>query len=116
MNIKNNIGKAFLDLLYKHFPPTHPFQKYLIKAKFKISYSYMRNLNSIISAHNRSILSPLKTNSGCNCRDKTNCPLQNQCLKPNTVYQVYVSNNMDNEKRFYLGVSEIPLSEISEIP
>ena len=69
-------------------------------------------MNSIISAHNRSILNPPKTNYGRNCRDNTNCPLQNQCLTPNIVYQADVSNNLDNEKKVYLGVSETPFKEI----
>ena len=71
----------------------------------------MRDMNSIISAHNRSILNPPKTNYGCNCRDNTNCPLQNQCLTPNIFYQADVSNNLDNEKKVYLGVSETPFKE-----
>ena len=44
-------------------------------------------MNPIISANNRSILNPLKTNYGCNCRDKNKCRLKNQCLTPNIVYQ-----------------------------
>ena len=86
MNVKTNIGKIFLNLLHKHFPPTHLFHKIFNKNTVKISYSCMRNMNSIISAHNRSILNPPKTSYGCNCRDDTNCPLQNQCLTPNIVY------------------------------
>ena len=86
MNVKTNIGKIFLNLLHKHFPPTHLFHKIFNKNTVKISYSCMRNMNSIISAHNRSILNPPKTNCGCNCRDDTNFPLENQCLTPNIVY------------------------------
>ena len=63
----------------------------------------MRNMNSIISAHKRYILSPPKTNYGCSYGDNTNCPLQNQCLTPNIVYPADVSNNL-NEKRAYLGI------------
>ena len=66
----------------------------------------MRNMNSIISAYNLSIRNPLKTNDGCNCRHNTNCPLQNQCLTLNVVYQADVSNNLDNENRVYLALSE----------
>ena len=58
----------------------------------------MRNMNSILCAHNRSILNPSKTNYGCNCRDNTNCPLQNQFLTPIVVYQADASNSADNEK------------------
>ena len=72
----------------------------------------MCNMNSIISPHNHSILNPAKTNYGCNCRDKTNCPFQNQCLTPNIVYQADVSNNVNNKKSVYLGVSETPFKEI----
>ena len=68
-------------------------------------------MTSIISAHNRTILNPPKNNYGCNCRNNTNCPLQNHCLTPNTVYQANISNNGDNEKRVYLGVSETPSKE-----
>ena len=85
INVKTNIGKVFLNLLHKHFSYTHLFHKIFNKSTVKISYNCMRNINSIISAHNRSVLNPPKTNYGCNCRDNTNCPLQNQCLTPNIV-------------------------------
>ena len=68
----------------------------------------MRNMSSIISAHNRTVLNPPKTNYGCNCRGNTNCLLQKHCLTSNIIYQANVSDNGDNEKRIYLGVSETP--------
>ena len=71
----------------------------------------MRNMNSITSTHNCSLLNPPETNYGFNCREKTNCPLQNQCLTPNIVYQADIYNNVDNKKRVYLGVSETPFKE-----
>ena len=71
----------------------------------------MRNMSSIISAHNRSILNTPKTKYGLNFRDNTDCSLQTQCLTPNIVYQADVSNNLDNEKRVYLGLSETPFKE-----
>ena len=37
--------------------------------------------------------------------------MQNQCFTSKIVYQADVSNNVDNEKRVYLGVSETPLKE-----
>ena len=73
----------------------------------------MRKMNCIISAHSRFIFNPPKNNFGCNCRDKTNCPLQNQRLTPNIVYQADIYHNMDNEKEVYLGVSEIPFKELN---
>ena len=73
MNVKTNIGKVFLNLLHKNplLPPspTHLFHKIFNKNMVKTSYSYIHNMSSIISAHNRSILNPPKTNYGRNCRD-----------------------------------------------
>ena len=80
LNVKTNIGKIFLNLLHKHFSPTHFFHKTFNKNTVKISYSCMRNMNSIISAHNLVILNPPKTKYGCNFRDNANCPLQSQCF------------------------------------
>ena len=57
-NVKTNIGKIFFKLLHKYFPPSHSFHKIFNKKSFKISYSCMRSMNPIISAHNCSILSP----------------------------------------------------------
>ena len=77
MNVKTNTDKVFLNLLHKHFPPIHLFHKTFKRNTVKISYS---NMNSIISAHNRSILNQPKTNHGCNCRDNTNLPFAKSVL------------------------------------
>ena len=36
------------------------------------------------------------------------CLLQNKCLTPNIVYQSDITNNVDDERRVYLGLSETP--------
>ena len=45
-------------------------------------------------------------NFGCNCRDRDSCPMENQCLTPQIVYRADVSNNKDNETKFYYGLTE----------
>ena len=82
------------------------------------SYSVKHNLQklifvpaSVLSAHNRNILYPKKSEFGCNCRSKTDCPLDNKCLTPKIVYQADVRNDTNDEKKFYLGVSETPFKE-----
>ena len=100
-----SFGKAFLNLLHKHFHSTHSIRKMLNKNMVKISYSCMSHVNSIISAHNCSIPSPSKANYGCNCRDKTNCFCKTSAVHP-TLF-----TSVGNEKMVYLGVSEIPLKE-----
>ena len=69
------------------FAPSHSFHKIFNKKSVKISYSCMRSMSSIISAHNCSILNPPKTSCGCNCRNRSMCTLQNKCLTSNIVYQ-----------------------------
>ena len=71
----------------------------------------MRNVKSIISLHNHKILQsqrskPTKT---CNCITKTACPLNNQCLLRNIVYQAIVSSEKPKIKeKVYFGISETP--------
>ena len=36
------------------------------------------------------------------------CPLQNKCLTPSIVYQAGITNNVNDERRVYLGLSETP--------
>ena len=68
-------------------------------------------MNSIISEHNCSTLNPPKTSFGCNCRNRSMCPLQNKCLTPNIVYLAEITNNVDDERRVYLGLSETPFKD-----
>ena len=71
----------------------------------------MGNVASVLSAHNRNILYPKKSDFCCNCRSKTDCPLDNKCLTPKIVYQANVRNNTNDERKFYLRVSETPFNE-----
>ena len=77
----------------------------------------MPNLQQKISQHNRKTINKEKkennnnnnNNSNCNCRIKENCPLQNQCLKDNIIYQATVTSventiNENNTKETYVGV------------
>ena len=68
----------------------------------------MGNVASVLSAHNKNILYPKRSEFGQNCRSKTDCPLDNQCLTPKTVYQADVPNDTNDEKKCYLRVSETP--------
>ena len=71
----------------------------------------MGNVASVLSADNRNILYPKISKFGCDCRSKTDCPLDNKCLTPKIVYQADVRNDTNDEKKFYLGVSETPFKE-----
>ena len=106
-NVKTNIGKKFLKLVSKHFPRSHTLHKIFNKNTVKISYSSMRNIASIISSHNKKVISPAELPSRtCNCNDKNKCPLDNKCLTQNVVYKVKVSNDLDAEVRNYTGMTK----------
>ena len=97
-NGKTNIGKTFLQLLSKHFPKDHQMYKIFNKNTVKVSYSCMNNISSILSTHNKNILNPKQTSFGCNCRNKDNCPLDDECLTPNIIYRANIAT--DNEYKF----------------
>ena len=50
-----NVGKVFLKILKNYFPTSHILHKIFCKNTVKISYSCMKNINSIISSHNKNI-------------------------------------------------------------
>ena len=54
-SVKTNIGKLFLRLINKHFPPTHKYRKIFNRNTIKISYSCMPKIKSKISTHNKRI-------------------------------------------------------------
>ena len=47
----------------------------------------MANIKSIISMHNKEVITEKKTQAvNCNCINKPNCPLSNQCRITNIIY------------------------------
>ena len=66
----------------------------------------MRNMVSVISAHSRYLLTPNNSSFGCNCRNKSNCPLKKKCLTPKVIYQADMTNDIDDEYKVYYGLTE----------
>ena len=66
-NVTTKVGKFFLSLIDKHFPPHH--NKLFNGNNVKISYSCLPNIKSIVNAHNRKTLylSPIISRRTCNC-------------------------------------------------
>ena len=55
----------------------------------------MDNMTNIISSHNEKVTSAGNETNGktCNCRNKSNCPLDNKCVTNKTVYKAEVETN-----------------------
>jgi hypothetical protein len=49
---KTNMGRNFLSLIDKHFPPHDKRQKFFNRNTVKVSYSCMNDVKSIITRHN----------------------------------------------------------------
>ena len=109
MNIQTNIGREFLNLVDKHFPKNHRYNKIFNKNNIKVSYSCTDNLQTIIKKHNRKILETSKkpsTENNCNCRKKNDCPLKNNCFTSSVVYNANVTTESDTIGKNYIGLTE----------
>ena len=107
LNVKTNIGAKFLQLIDKHFPPSHPLSKLINRNTVKISYRCTPNLAKMISGHNSKILKerlPKPLVKTCNCSRKKVCPLNGQCLEKNVVYQATVTSS-DGDSNNYIGLT-----------
>ena len=104
LSVKANIGKLLFKILKKHFPKANPLSKIFNSNTIKISHSCTRNLNFIISIHNDQTLTPKNEQVGYNCRVKNSCPLNNKCLTSHLIYQADITNNLDDDYKYYLGL------------
>lgn len=108
-NVSTNLGRLFLNLVNKHFHKEHRYSKIFNKNTLKLSYSCMPNVKSIINSHNRKILRQEEDQQKklCNCLKKTECPLQNQCLSTNIIYEAKLApNSNQTDERTYIGLTE----------
>ena len=112
-NVSTNIGKFFLHLIQKHFPRDHKFANLFNRNTVKLSYSCMPSVKSIISSHNKSILKEQKQqNRTCNCINKESCPLNNQCLTENIIYEAtIITDDPNTVPKTYIGLCEGPFKK-----
>ena len=105
-NVKTNLGRKFLHIVDKCFQKNHPLHKIFNRHTLKLSYSCMPNMKSIISSHNKHVLSnadaPTPPDT-CNCRKKPDCPLEGKCLQTNVIYQATVTTETTTET--YVGLA-----------
>ena len=111
------MGRQFLQLMDKHFPPGNPLNKIFNRSKIKMSYRCTPNLARKISAHNSKILNQnpekeaeITTKLECNCRKKDECPVGNKCLQSGVVYQATIRRG-DRKVDTYIGLSAPPFKD-----
>ena len=106
LNVKTNVAKIFLQLIDTHFPPTHKLCKIFNCNTVKVSYSCTQNISHIIKGHNKKV-TQIKRNHQleCNCRIKTECPLNGDCRKEDVIYKCTALTTFQ-PKKVYLGLAE----------
>ena len=104
-NVKTNVGRLFLKLVRTHFHKNHRYHKIFNMNTIKVSYSCTRNVGSVIKTHNASVLrkeQPLTRK--CSCPARVVCPLDNQCLESNILYEGTVTEVEEQVERDYVGL------------
>ena len=71
----------------------------------------MKNINSVISSHNKNILNPITASFGCNCQKKENRSLNGECLTSQLVYRAMVTNAVHEDMKKYIGLAETTFKE-----
>ena len=104
--VTTNIGKKFLALIDKHFPPHSKYSKIFNRNTVKISYSCTPSVKAIIASHNKGLCNPEPTaTQPCNCRSQI-CPMDGECRNNAIIYKATVTTNDENETKEYIGSTE----------
>ena len=78
--------KILLNLIEKNFPRSGKLHKIFNKTTVKVSYSCTQNMSQIIKGHNKRIIQKeTQETLECNCRVKTECPLNGDCRKESVI-------------------------------
>ena len=105
LDVSTNVAKIFLNLIEKHFLRSSKLHKIFNKNTVKVSYSCTQNMSQIIKGHNKKIVQKeTQETLECNCRVKTDCPLNGDCRKESVIYKCTATTN--NSKNVYLGLNE----------
>ena len=72
----------------------------------KVSYSCTQNMSSMIKSHNKKVINKdVKESKSCNCRVKSECPLNGQCQVTDIIYKCTVLSPGKSNK-VYLATAE----------
>ena len=88
VKVKTNVAKMFLQLIDTHFPPRNKFHQIFNRSTVKVNHSCNQNISQIIKGHNKKVKKIKRHNQlDCNCRTKTECPLNGDCRKEDQIFK-----------------------------
>ena len=108
LNVKTNIGREFLSLVDRAFPPDNPLSKLFNRQTVKVSYKRMPNLSQAVAGHNAKLLAGGRQAEqlGCNCiGGLPTCPVDGNCQATGVVYQASVTELGSGQVETYTGTT-----------
>ena len=103
-------GHYFLRLLDERFPRQHKLHKIFRKNTVKVCYSFTKNIESIITSHNKNVLHqnwPYPNKQKGNYIKKELCPLNGNCQAEDIVYEATITcNEQTYHQNIYIGIAE----------
>ena len=103
-NVSTNVAKRFLILIDQHFPKSNKLHTIFKRNTVKVSYSCTQNMSSMIKSHKKVTNKDVKELKSCNCRIKSECPLNGQCQVTGIIYKCTVLSP-DKPNKVYLGTA-----------
>ena len=118
LNVETNIGKEFFQII-DNFPKNNILAPIITRGKVKMSYRTMKNMDQIISSHNKKALAddPVADDEPvqpvCNCQKSKRhlCPLPGQCTVDangpveSVVYRAEIKRTDTGGVEFYTGLT-----------
>ena len=78
-NVSTNVAKRFLSLIDQHLLKSKKLYAVVNRNTVKVSYSCTKSMSSMIKSHSKkAIKKDVKELKSCNCRVKSECPLNGQ--------------------------------------
>ena len=109
LSVKINVGKEFLKLVDRSFPPDNPLHKLFSRQTVKLGYRCMPNMKTEVSRHNCKVLKEDQVQAAtprCKCEGgPPDCPVQGDCRKTGVVYQASVEDKQTGKIETYTGLT-----------
>ena len=103
-NVSTNVAKRFLNFLDQHFPKSNKLHAIFNINTVKVSFC-TQSLPSMTQSHCKKVINKgVKESKSCNCRVKSECPLNGQCQVTDIIYKCTISPDKPN--KVYLRTAE----------